>query len=205
MTRNERTVPPRQDLNGLSVHHLQLNQDGELEVQFDLPHPQTTACYHTQVRGIRTLNVYEDTELLDACKRLFDIVRRRVQVPDPERLKVSCDRCSTSACCRKYNVLVTGEDIERLATALGMETGAFRARFTAPGVDWSGDYLAQLSCDHDEEGEEKCVFLKRGPGGQFRCSVYQDRPQICRDFDMNSCDDFVPMKNFVPLASLERS
>src|SRR5688572_19608277 len=82
-------------LNGLSVHSLRLNQEGELQVEFDLPGEQTTPRWHTQVRGVRTLNVYDDAELQEACKRLFQIVRRRVMEPDPDRVKVHCDRCAT--------------------------------------------------------------------------------------------------------------
>jgi len=186
-------------LNGLSVQTLKLSQDGDLEVVFDLPCRQTTAQYHTQLRGLRTLNVNDDAELKEASKRLFSIVRRRVMEPDPERLKVHCDRCATSACCRNYNVLVTEADVERLAAALGMSSSAFREKYTDPAVDWSGDYERQLASNQDDRGEEKCVFLQRAPNGQFRCSVYHDRPQICRDFDMDACDDFVPMKEVTVL------
>ena len=186
-------------LNGLSVHSLNLNQEGDLEVQFDLPYEQTTPQYDSQLRGIRTLNVYDDPELQEACRRLFEIVRRRVREPDPERLKVHCDRCATSGCCRNYNVLVTAEDMERLAAHLGLARDEFRSRFTTPAVDWSADYERQLACDRDDAGEEKCVFLKRAAGGQYRCSVYEGRPKICRDFDMNRCDDFVPLTEVVAL------
>ncbi len=191
-------------LDGLSIHTLSLNQDGNLEVQFDLPVEQTTTQYHRQLRGIRTFSVYDDKELQQACKRLFDLVRTRVQRPDPERVKIHCDRCSTSACCRKYNVLVTDHDIERLAARFRMSPAAFQARFTAAAVDWSADFRAQLACDNDAEGAEKCVFLKPDSSGRYRCSVYEDRPKICRDFDMKVCDDFVQMESFVPIESLVR-
>lgn len=191
-------------LDGLSIHTLSLNQDGDLEVQFDLPVEQTTPQYHKQLRGIRTLSVYDDEELKVACKRLFDIVRERVRRPDVERSKIHCDNCATSACCRKYNVLVTAEDIERLADHFGMPPAVFQKRFTAAAVDWSADFKAQLVCDNDEAGEEKCVFLKPDAEGRFRCSVYESRPKICRDFDMNTCNDFVEMDGFVPIESLVR-
>lgn len=189
-------------LNGLSVQTLRLSQDGDLEVEFDLPHEQTTAQYHSQLRGLRTFSVYDDKEMEEACARLFDIVRRRVMEPDPKRLQVNCDKCATSACCRKYNVLVTEEDLLRLAAGLEMPVAALTERHTVPAVDWSRDYKRQLACDRDDQGEEKCMFLKRSASGQFRCSVYKHRPAICRDFDMNCCDDFEPMSDFVPVESL---
>lgn len=188
-------------LNGLSVQTLKLSQDGELDVEFDLPGKQTTAQYYTQIRGLRTLNVYDDPELEEVCKRLFHIVRKRVMKPDEERLRVHCDNCSTSACCRTYNVLITEDDMARLATSLGTPLATFKDKYTNPGVDWSDDYPAQLACDTDYEGEEKCVFLKAAEDGQFRCSVYEHRPQICRDFDMDTCDDFVAMKDIGVLKS----
>lgn len=202
MKRDEPEAERTFALNGLSVQSLRLNQEGELDVEFDLPGEQTTTRWHTQVRGKRTLNVYDDPELKDACKRLFQVVRRRVMEPDPERVKVHCDRCATSSCCRNYNVLVTDEDLDRLARHFRMSLVEFRARYTAPAVDWSDDYAAQLSCDRDDSGQEKCVFLKPFANGQFRCSVYEDRPRICRDFDMNCCDDFVAMKHFVPVSQV---
>lgn len=189
-------------LNGLSVQHLKLNQDGDLEVEFDLPYPQTTAKFQSQLRGTRSFDVYEDPELEEACRRLFEVVRRRVMQDDPKRLEAHCDRCATSACCRRYNVLTTSEDIDRLAGHLGLAREAFKERFTAKAVDWSHDFERQLVCDNDDDGEEKCVFLRRDGNGQYRCSVYEHRPQICRDFDMARCDDFEPMKAFVPAVSI---
>ena len=49
-------------LNGLSIHTLELSQDGTLEVEFDLPQEQTTAQRHSCLRGSRTLDVYDDDE-----------------------------------------------------------------------------------------------------------------------------------------------
>lgn len=179
-------------LNGLSVDQVSINQDGELKVTFDLPVVQTTPRYHQQLQGVRTFDVYQDRELARLCRDLFRAIRERVRRPDPERVKVSCERCKTSDCCRSYNVLVTEEDVDRLREGLGLEREEFARRYLRPAVDWCEDYLHQLACDEDARGE-KCIFLKETPGGQMRCSVYHDRPQICRDFDERACDDFVPL------------
>ena len=183
-------------LNGLSISTLTLNQDGDVEVEFDLPCEQTTSQYQRQLKGTRTLDAYDDDELQEACMQLFRIVRDRVQKPDEEREAVHCDECSSSACCRKYNVLVTEEDIERLAKHLQLSPRQFASEYTTDPVDWCGDFIAQLACEDDEEDdEERCVFLKRTDAGQLRCSVYEHRPQICRDFDMKTCDDFVAIED----------
>lgn len=178
-------------LNGLSIHNLSLAQDGTLDVEFDLPEEQTTAKYYTYRRGSRSFDVYDDQELEEACRRLFQVLRARVMEDDEETAAVHCDRCRTSACCRKYNVLLRDSDIERLASHLKMPVPTFRKRYTRPAVDWCGDFARQLACDDDPEGEEKCVFLGQDAEGRWRCTVYEHRPQICRDFDMKACDDFV--------------
>jgi len=179
-------------LNGLSIDSISINQDGELRVAFDLPVVQTTACYHQQLQGVRTFDVYKDPELEGLVRKLFQALVERVRKPDPERVKVSCSRCKSSNCCREYNVLVLPSDLPLLREGLGISDEELRARYRRPAVDWAGDYPFQLACDEDEDGE-KCVFLKEGPGGQMRCSIYPYRPRICRDFDERACDDFTPL------------
>ncbi|MCZ6793603.1 MAG: YkgJ family cysteine cluster protein [Planctomycetota bacterium] len=186
-------------LNGLSLESLTLSQDGDVEVEFALPQDQTTAQWYTELRASRNLDVYEDPELEAACRHLFQLVRERLREPDPERLELHCDRCSTSDCCRKYNVLLRDEDIERLAPAIDLTAEEFTRRYTDPAVDWCGDFKRQLRADEDEDGEEKCVFLKKDQLGRWRCSVYEHRPRICRDFDMNTCDDFVALEDVTTL------
>jgi Fe-S-cluster containining protein len=180
-------------LNGLSIESITISQDGELKVIFDLPVEQTTHAYQRELQGVRSIDVYEAPELQDLCRDLFRKVRKIVLEPDPERVRINCDTCKSSDCCRKYNVLVTDEDIDRLAAALAMPRATFRRKYLNEAVDWCADYRYQLACDDDDEGDEKCVFLKESQNGQMRCSVYAHRPQICRDFDMRTCNDFVPI------------
>jgi len=184
----ERTLGPIFALNGLSIDQISINQDGELKVAFDLPVEQTTAQYEKQLQGVRVFDVYKDPELERIVRSLFEAVRERTRRPDPKRLRISCSRCGSADCCRKYNVLVTEEDIERLRKGLGMSREEFQVHLRPP-IDWCGDYPWQLACDEDPAGD-KCVFLEPGPGGQMRCSVYEHRPRICRDFDELACDDF---------------
>jgi Fe-S-cluster containining protein len=186
------------DLNGLSVDSVSINQDGELKVTFDLPVEQTTPQYLKQLQGVRTFDVYQDPELKRLCRDLFRAIRRRVMEPDPERLQIACERCKTSDCCRNYNVLVTEADIALLREVVMLGEEEFRRRYLRPAVDWCEDYPFQLAVDHDGRGE-KCVFLKESEGGQMRCSVYEHRPRICRDFDEKTCDDFVPLEEVAVL------
>ena len=175
-------------LNGVSVQSVELDQEGNLTVTFDVPVKQRSTHYCLSLKGTRTFDVYEDSELEALVKQLFRTIRTRLEArPDPDMAAVDCNRCSGAACCRSYNVLLTEADIARLRGDIPRDV--YVARYTTPGVDWSGDYLWQLRCDEDEHGE-KCIYLKPDSRKRMRCSVYADRPQICRDFDMAVCDDF---------------
>ncbi len=187
--KKSRALPP---LNGLSIDSITVTQDGELRVVFDLHVEQSTTCYQQELQASRSFDVYEHPDLRRLCRDLFRAIRKKTKEPDPERVKVSCEDCATSNCCRKYNVLVTGADIDRLCTGLGLTRKELEKRHLVPAVDWCEDYEFQLACDEDDDGE-KCVFLERARNGQMRCSIYEHRPQICRDFDVNVCEDFVPL------------
>ncbi|MEM7234472.1 MAG: YkgJ family cysteine cluster protein [Planctomycetota bacterium] len=187
-------------LNGLSVNTLTLSQDGELEIEFDLPSQQTTDHYYTRTTGTRTLDVYDDPELEAACRNLFSVLKRKMEVPDAEKAAVDCESCATSSCCRKYNVLLRDSDIDRLSEHLEIARDDVIARYTDKAVDWAGDFERQLRADEDpdsiiEDEDEKCVFLLPNDQGIWRCSIYEARPQICRDFDMKSCSDFVSIED----------
>lgn len=180
-------------LNGVSVDSITINQDGDLTVTFDLPVDQSTKRYEVELQGSRTLDLYEHEDLQKLCRDVFRLVRKKMEEPDDERVEINCDQCKTSECCRKYNVLVTTSDVERLCKGLKMSEAELRRKHLTEAVDWCEDYNYQLLCDEDEYGE-KCKFLKEQPNGQFRCSIYEHRPQICRSFDMNTCNDFVPLE-----------
>lgn len=85
-------------------------------------------------------------------------------------------RCNGCAhCCHNALVRVTPYEVARLSRALGLSTTDFIARHTRYG----GTALAVQADDDDA-----CVFL--GPAG---CSVYADRPLVCRLYPLS-------MKNF---------
>ena len=191
MKLKENRPSPLPVLNGISIASVELDQEGNLEVTFDLPVKQETTHYETSLKASRTLDVYAYPEIQDLVKQLFQAVRKRILAePDETMATVDCDHCRESTCCREYNVLLTDEDIDRLR---GDEPrAAFIEKNATAAVDWSGDYKYQLRCDEDED-EEKCIFLNRDDQGRMRCGVYARRPQICRSFDMAVCEDFTSM------------
>jgi Fe-S-cluster containining protein len=87
---------------------------------------------------------------------------------------VDCTKCAN--CCRTLRVVVTDEDIPRIARHLGMEPGEFRT--------------AYLERDEDEGGyrirARPCPFL----GEDGRCTIYGVRPENCRGYPFTDRRDF---------------
>lgn len=171
----------------MSISLIKVDQEGELTVEFDILHSQVTQRFRTDVTGSKTFDIYKDKRLMGLCRDLFHAVRHRLEAPPRDRKRVRCGRCSTARCCREYNVLVSMEDIDRIRG--GTSRRDFTRRYTEPAVDWTGDYRYQLKTVSDSLGD-KCVFLKPDGRGGMRCAIYVRRPEICRDFDMNACEDF---------------
>lgn len=178
-------------LNGLSISEMELDQEGNLTVNFDLPVTQESTHYALSVSGTRTLDVYQYPDLQKLCRDLFQAARKHMmEDPDEDMAKANCDRCREAPCCRNYNVIITDADVDQLREDMPREE--FIKKFTDPAVDWAGDYKYQLKNDTDETGE-KCIFLKRDKQGRMRCSVYDRRGKICRSFDVAICDEMDDM------------
>lgn len=79
--------------------------------------------------------------------------------------RINCLSCG--ACCRRNQIAVTTKDIRRLARAVGATTEYFTRR-----------YVAETSTGTTYVKGGPCPFL----GDNNICSVYEDRPQACRDF-----------------------
>lgn len=175
--------------NGVSVNKIEIEQNGDLHVTFDLPTPTHTTHFRTDVQGKRSFDLYEDPVLRDAAAALFQLLRERINQPDPDRAGIDCMKCTESTCCREYDVFVANSDIERIATHLKISREEVERDRLTPLLDWTGDFAFHLAQDEDEEGK-KCTFLKRDAGGSMRCSIYEARPQLCRDFDHQDCTLF---------------
>jgi len=82
-----------------------------------------------------------------------------------------CDGC-LAFCCTVYDRLkITPHDAKRLAAHLGIKLKAFVKRYTVE------DLL--LARKDDPPLGKACVFLD---AGERRCTVYEARPDICRDW-----------------------
>ncbi len=180
-------------LNGVSISKIEIVQNGDLSIEFDLPTPPQMQKSHwrTDIVAKRTFDVYDDPELLAAAQALFRLLQARVADPDPVRVGIDCMRCKESRCCREYDVFIDGEDVARLMDHLGQDLETLEARHIDRRPDWSGDYAHRLRRVKDEEGEDRCTFLLRdAKDGHMRCSIYAARPNLCRSFDEHDCTLF---------------
>jgi Fe-S-cluster containining protein len=175
--------------NGVSISKLELEQNGDLHVEFDLPTPTHSVNYRTDIVAKRSFDLYEDEELRDAARALFKLVRKRLAEPDPDRAGIDCMKCQESRCCREYDVLISTADQEVLAEHLKVPLAEVRKKYLTKLNDWTGDFDYELRKDKDDFGP-KCVFLARTPQGGTRCTVYEARPALCRDFDEHDCTLF---------------
>lgn len=88
---------------------------------------------------------------------------------DLEKRSFKCRQCGV--CCRwTGHVLLTGEDLVRLAAASGLSEEVFIDQYTVLAAN-----RRQLSLADAPDGA--CILLKDG-----LCSLYEARPAQCREF-----------------------
>ena len=96
---------------------------------------------------------------------------------------IDCRKCGN--CCRAYTIPISESEIKAMAIAKGIPSTAFEARYTThTAID---DVLANNGQnywgDNDQEyilkmGSPKCCPMLAGN----LCSVYANRPQVCREY-----------------------
>ena len=87
---------------------------------------------------------------------------------------VDCTRCAN--CCRTLRIVVTGEDIPRIAGHLGMGSDEFIAAYLERDED-EGHYRVRTT---------PCPFL----GDDSKCTIYAVRPEKCRGYPFTDKPDF---------------
>lgn len=99
--------------------------------------------------------------------------------------KYDCCECG-ACCCAGYDVLLNEEDVDRFESApsllrltiLHHRPGGWPMRFMAKAADG-----------------KRCVALD-GPLGQVGCTIYDDRPGLCREFASGSPDCLEARRQF---------
>jgi Fe-S-cluster containining protein len=87
---------------------------------------------------------------------------------------VDCTRCAN--CCRTLRIVVTDEDIPRIAGHLGMGLGEFIANYLERDEE-EGHYRVRTT---------PCPFL----GDDSKCTIYGVRPEKCRGYPFTDKPDF---------------
>jgi Fe-S-cluster containining protein len=89
-----------------------------------------------------------------------------------ERIPIPCFRCGI--CCTCYNPPLTTQDIDNIASALGISRSKCISKY-AHKVPIKEGYLLK----HTKKG---CVFLAWDADGKAGCTVYPSRPKACREW-----------------------
>jgi len=83
-----------------------------------------------------------------------------------------CFRCGI--CCASYQAPLTPEDIDNIASALGISRSKCISRY-ALKVPIKEGYLLKRT-------KKGCVFLAWDADGKARCTIYPSRPKACREW-----------------------
>jgi Fe-S-cluster containining protein len=108
---------------------------------------------------------------LDLSNAELDVVVQ--ETTDAVWQQIDCTTCGN--CCRTLQIVVDNKDIRRLAARLDISPQMFSRRYVQTSKDGS-KYFASLPCP----------FLD----SDNRCTVYEDRPQACREFPFLHKDGF---------------
>jgi len=89
-----------------------------------------------------------------------------------EQTPIPCFRCGI--CCASYQAPLTPEDIDNIASALGISSSKCISRY-ALKVPIKEGYLLKRT-------EKGCIFLTWDADGKARCTIYPSRPKACREW-----------------------
>ncbi len=86
-----------------------------------------------------------------------------------EQTPIPCFRCGI--CCASYQAPLTPEDIDNIASALGISSSKCISKY-AVKVPIEEGYLLKRT-------EKGCIFLAWDADGKARCTIYPSRPKAC--------------------------
>ena len=92
-----------------------------------------------------------------------------------EQTPIPCFRCGI--CCTCYQAPLTSEDIDNIASVLGISPSQCISRYARKAPIKEG-YLLK----HAKKG---CVFLAWDADGKARCIIHSVRPKACREWTPN--------------------
>ena len=89
-----------------------------------------------------------------------------------EQTPIPCFRCGL--CCTCYQPPLNREDIDTIASALGISSSRCIAKYAVKVPIKEGHLLK-----HTKDG---CVFLAWDGDGRARCTIHPSRPKACREW-----------------------
>jgi Fe-S-cluster containining protein len=99
-----------------------------------------------------------------------------------------CEHCVGACCMKVAPVPISRADVERLEAATARTRGTFADEVSSflVGVD----YRLRFRDEPHAVGGRCCTFLSVAPDGRGRCTVYAERPALCRDYSATECTEF---------------
>ena len=94
------------------------------------------------------------------------------EITIPEQTPIPCFRCGV--CCASYQAPLAPEDIDNIASALGISRSKCISSY-ALKVPIKEGYLLK----HTKKG---CIFLAWDADGKARCTIHPSRPKACREW-----------------------
>ncbi len=131
-----------------------------------------------EIERLSELNASRNSEFRTFLKHRLDWDGEKLDCAVHEILSevtsaIDCTKCAV--CCLEMGISVEPEEIDRMARHTGMSSEEFESRNVVMDSDWSEKIMA----------ESPCMFLDKK-----LCTIYNDRPVVCRDFPHLHKPDF---------------
>jgi Fe-S-cluster containining protein len=157
--------------------------DEELEVTATGP-DQSTPFASGNMSYSQSFDLEDHPDLRKAVSKLIDALHIALAEPDEDYDPNRCDRCVKADCCCFPRIHLTETERIRILDHLGLEDSEANCKkYFRPDEDLGGFYKSIF-----RQVDGHCVFLKK-TGKLMRCSIYEVRPQVCRDFDAGYCEE----------------
>lgn len=158
--------------------------DEEIELEATLP--DESFAFGSGNYGLsRTIDLADHDELRAAVKNLVKVAQKALFERDEEYDPDRCDRCVKADCCHIDRIHLTEDERLRILEHLGEpDTAVASAKYFEVDDDLAGYYRHVM-----RHVDGHCSFLKPGPQGIMRCTIYEVRPRVCAEYDAGYCTE----------------
>jgi Fe-S-cluster containining protein len=132
----------------------------------------------------------DDMEFVAAIRTVIELARKH-QYDLPENL--TCPP-GCAECCSGYEPFVNRDDVQRIATHLGMTYDQVMDEYVVKRESADGYTVGWLrkvddKGEYSKDAADRCVFLMGSRSGRYYCGIYEARPHDCGAFTPIGCDD----------------